>query len=163
MFPATMKNAVINCHRAGIHANCTWIMGYPGETLDHLKTSVAFILWQQQIIENNEVPNNNEYTDIKAAINRKMFTATAYPGTAMFNEKPVREKLTNNFGITFDDKGDPNCDERFHKYVLELDDATKVLSDTQGNPVNYSDVPIDQFMLAREFVDSDQVEKILGI
>ena len=92
-----------------------------------------------------------------------MFTATAYPGTAMFNEKPVREKLTNNFGITFDDKGDPNCDERFHKYVLELDDATKVLSDTQGNPVNYSDVPIDQFMLAREFVDSDQVEKILGI
>ena len=48
MFPATMKNAVINCHRAGIHANCTWIMAFPGEGLQHLQTTVAFIMWQRE-------------------------------------------------------------------------------------------------------------------
>jgi radical SAM superfamily enzyme YgiQ (UPF0313 family) len=163
MFPATMKNGIVNCHKAGIHANCTWIMGYPGETLEHLKTSVAFILWQQQIIERKEVPNNNEYTDVNSAINRQMFTATAYPGTAMFNEKTVRQKMTNNFQISFDEKGDPICDDNFHQYVLELDDATKVLSDNQGNPINYSEIPIDKFLLAREYIDSDQIEKILEI
>ena len=52
-FPKTMTDAIRNCHSAGIHANCTWIMGYPGETLQELQTSVAFIAWQQDIITNN--------------------------------------------------------------------------------------------------------------
>ena len=47
-FPKTMVNAIENCKKAGIHPNCTWIMGYPGEQIKHLKTSVAFILWQQK-------------------------------------------------------------------------------------------------------------------
>lgn len=160
-FPQTMIDGIKNCHRAAIHANCTWIMGYPGETLDELKTSVAFILWQQEIITSGQVENNNGYTAVREAVNRKMFTATAYPGTEMFNEPPVRKILTNNFGITFDNNNDPICDENFHNYVLELDDATKVLKDKDGNPINFGEMPLNDFLTAREFIDDDNVEKIL--
>ncbi len=162
-FPATMTEAIRNCHRTGIHANCTWIMGYPGETLEHLKTSVAFIKWQQDIIENGHVENNNEYTDVKNAINRSMFVATAYPGTAMFKEEKVVKILKENFNITFDKNNDPVCDENFHFYVSELDDATKVLNDKNGNPINFGEIPLDKFLLAREHIANNQVEKILEI
>ena len=47
-FPTTMINAIKNCKKANVHPNCTWIMAYPGEGLEHLKTSVAFIKWQQE-------------------------------------------------------------------------------------------------------------------
>ena len=160
-FPKTMVTAAKNCHRAGIHANCTWIMGYPGETLDDLKTSVAFIKWQQQIIQSGEVENNNEYDDIKNSINRKMFTATAYPGTAMFKEPKVVQILKENFGISFDKNNEPVCDENFRFYVSELDDATKILNDKDGNPINFGEMPLDTFLKAREHIDSDEVEKIL--
>ena len=160
-FPKTMTTAIKNCHRSGIHANCTWIMGYPGETLSDLQTSVAFIKWQQSIISNQEVENNNEYTDVKSAINRTMFTATAYPGTAMFKEPIVVKKLKENFGITFDKNNDPICDDNFYFYVSELDDATKILNDKNGNPINYSELSIDQFLQAREHINNNEVEKIL--
>jgi len=163
MFPHTMVNGIKNCHSAGIHANCTWIMGYPGETLTDLKTSVAFIKWQQDIIARGEVQNNNEYIDVVSAINRKMFTATAYPGTAMFKEPVVVEKLQKNFGITFDKKNDPICDDNFYFYVSELDDATKILNDKNGNPINYSDLSMDEFLKAREHIDNDEIEKILDM
>ena len=158
-----MVNGIKNCHSAGIHANCTWIMGYPGETLTDLKTSVAFIKWQQDIIARGEVQNNNEYIDVVSAINRKMFTATAYPGTAMFKEPVVVEKLQKNFGITFDKKNDPICDDNFYFYVSELDDATKILNDKNGNPINYSDLSMDEFLKAREHIDNDEIEKILDM
>lgn len=162
-FPKTMTNAIKNCHSAGIHANCTWIMGYPGETLNDLKTSIAFIKWQQDIIERKEVQNNNEYIDVKSAINRAMFTATAYPGTSMFKEPVVVKNLKKNFGITFDKNNDPVCDNNFYFYVSELDDATKILNDKNGNPINYSDISLKNFLKARDYIDNNEIEKILGM
>ena len=41
--PRTMTVGIKNTIEAGIHANCTWIMGYPGETLADLQATVAFI------------------------------------------------------------------------------------------------------------------------
>jgi radical SAM superfamily enzyme YgiQ (UPF0313 family) len=148
-FPTTMVNAVKNSKKAGVHANCTWIMAYPGEELKHLKTSVAFILWQQEFWSNRE------------SVNRKMFTATAYPGTEMW--KVVRPQLEKHFNINFNVMGEPICDENFHQYVLELDDATKVLNNKHGNPVNFGRMPMETFLQARDYVNSDQIEKILDM
>ena len=160
-FPKTMVDAIINCHEAGIHANCTWIMGYPGESLSDLQTSVAFIAWQQDIIGTSLIENNNGYSDPKVAINRNMFTATAYPGTAMFKDENVKSRLQENFKISFNKFGSPICDENFHQYVLELDDATKVLKNSKGDFLNYSEMSDNEFIEARNFIDSDEVEKIL--
>ena len=88
-----------------------------------------------------------------------MFTATAYPGTAMW--RTVSDQLVENFDISFNSHGDPICDENFHKYVLELDDATKVLNNKNGDPVNFGEMPMDTFLQAREYIDSGQIEKIL--
>ena len=55
----------------------------------------------------------------------------------------------------------PICDDAFHKYVLELDDATKVLDDKDGNPVNFGDMPMDTFLEAREHANNGEIEKIL--
>src|SRR3989344_6506837 len=49
-FPTTMVEGYTRCRRVGIHGNCTWIMGYPGEELADLKTSVAFMLWQKELV-----------------------------------------------------------------------------------------------------------------
>jgi radical SAM superfamily enzyme YgiQ (UPF0313 family) len=158
-FPTTMVSAVKNCREAGIHANCTWIMAYPGEALEHLKTSVAFILWQQEFWTNGIATNTPEYAANLAGVNKKMFVATAYPGTEMWTS--VKPKLAEHFGISFDKFGVPICDESFHKYVLELDDATKVLNDKNGNPVNFGDMPLDTFLEARHYVDTGNIKKIL--
>jgi len=160
-FPKTMVDAVRNCHESGIHANCTWIMGYPGETLEDLKTSVAFIKWQQDIISNGEVPNNCGYDDVKTAINRKMFIATAYPGTDMFKDPSVKSVLSDKFDITFDKNNEPLCDDAFHNYVLELDDATKVLSGTEGEFINYSEIDNNKFIEANQLIMSGKTEDIL--
>ena len=88
-----------------------------------------------------------------------MFTATAYPGTDMW--KVVRPQLQEHFDISFDRFGEPICDENFHKYVLELDDATKVLNNKNGDPVNFGEMPLDKFLQARDYIDNDQIEKIL--
>ena len=157
--PITMTNAIRNCHETGIHPNCTWIMGYPGEELTDLKTSVAFILWQQEYWSSFHPTGTEEHKNALAAVNRKMFTATAYPGTAMWDV--VHPQLKKHFDISFDNFGKPVCDENFHKYVLELDDATKVLNSLNGEMVNFSDTPLDTFLEAREHVDNDEIEKIL--
>ena len=90
-----------------------------------------------------------------------MFTATAYPGTEMW--RMVKPKLTEHFGITYDAKGEPVCDDAFHNYVLELDDATKVLNDKDGNPVNFGAMPMKDFLQAREYADNNEIEKILDM
>tara|TARA_X000001382_G_scaffold115670_1_gene94574 strand:- start:3618 stop:5297 length:1680 start_codon:yes stop_codon:yes gene_type:complete len=158
-FPKTMMTAVETCADAGIHANCTWIMAYPGEDLKHLKTSVAFILWQQRFWTKGHQKGSSIYERLRDGVNRAMFTATAYPGTEMW--KVVRRDLQNHFDISFDGMGEPVCDNNFHNYVLELDDATKILNDKDGNPVNFGEMPMDQFLQAREHIDNDQIEKIL--
>ena len=136
-------------------------MAYPGEGLEHLKTSVAFIKWQQEFWARDFTLNTAEYENAKNAVNKSMFTATAYPGTEMW--RVVRPKLKEHFGISFDKMGEPVCDEYFHNYVLELDDATKVLNDMHGNPVNFGDMTIENFLEAREHIDSGAIEKILDM
>ena len=158
-FPTTMVNAIKNCKEAGIHPNCTWIMAYPGEELKHLQTSVAFILWQQEFWASGFTSDTTEHILAQEAVNKAMFTATAYPGTTMWNV--VRSELTQHFDISYDERGDPICDDKFHRYVLELDDATKVLNNKNGDPVNFGNMPLDTFLQAREYVDSGQIEKIL--
>ena len=158
-FPTTMVNAIKNCKDSGIHPNCTWIMAYPGETLQHLKTSVAFIVWQKEFWTNSLDPGSREYNIFENGVNQKMFTATAYPGTEMWNV--VKPELKKHFNIRFDKFGEPICDDYFHNYVLELDDATKILKDKDHNYVNFGEMSMDQFLQAREYVDNGQLEKIL--
>ena len=160
-FPTTMVDAVKNCRDANIHGNCTWIMAYPGETLEDLQTSVAFITWQQDFWTKGCAAGSSEYKRMRSGVNRKMFTATAYPGTEMWNV--VKPKLQEHFDISFDAFGQPKCDENFHHYVLELDDATKILDDKNGNPVNFGELSLDTFLQVREHIDNDQIEKILDI
>ena len=88
-----------------------------------------------------------------------MFTATAYPGTELW--KMVRPNLKKHFDLNFDEHGEPICDDAFHTYVLELDDATKVLNDKDGNPVNFGEMPMDTFLQTREYIDGDEIEKVL--
>jgi radical SAM superfamily enzyme YgiQ (UPF0313 family) len=160
-FPTTMINAVKNCKETNIHGNCTWIMAFPGEELQHLKTSVAFIKWQQEFLSGHYEKGTPEYFNAIQSVNAKMFTATAYPGTKMWNM--VKPRLTEHFDITYDKMGEPVCDDAFHNYVLELDDATKVLNDKNGNPVNFGAMPMDDFLQAREHVDNNEIEKILDM
>ena len=75
----------------------------------------------------------------------------------------VKPRLTEHFGITYDKMGEPVCDDAFHNYVLELDDATKVLDDKNGNPVNFGAMPMEDFLQAREHVDNNEIEKILDM
>ena len=160
-FPVTMVDAIKNSKLANVHANCTWIMGYPEEKLEHLKTSVAFILWQAEQTTKSLEKNTDIYNNAIMAINKSMFTATAYPGTAMWND--VRSSLNSNFDINFNSNGDPICDNNYHQYVLELDDATKVLNNKNGDPVNYGDMPMNVFLKARDYIDNNKIEKILDL
>ncbi|MCR4315148.1 MAG: radical SAM protein [Planctomycetes bacterium] len=163
-FPLTMVEGVKECKRVGIHGNCTWIMAYPGETLDQLKTSVAFIRWQEELYTQGLTKGTREYEIAMMSVNKKMFVATAYPGTEMFADPIVRDWLTDNFGVTFDPvTGEPVVDDNLHYYVLELDDATKVLHDKNGRPLNYSAMDEDTFLQAREYVDSDNLYNILDM
>lgn len=152
-FPRTMIEGIKNTKYSGIHANCTWIMSYPGETLQHLKTTVAFIKWQEEFYA--------QFGDDANSVNKNLFVATAYPGTEMFKHPTCRKLLSENFGITYDDFGDPVCDDALHYYVAELDDATKVMHDQSGRPLNFGDMPMDQFLKVREHVDSGDLYKIL--
>ena len=73
----------------------------------------------------------------------------------------VRPSLEKYFHISHDSFGHPICDDNFHQYVLELDDATKILNDRNGDPINFGGMPMDTFLQAREHIDNDQIEKIL--
>ena len=161
--PTTMVEGIRKCREVGIHANCTWIMGFPGERLDDLKASVAFILWQRGLYTQGFTPGTPEYANQVASVNSRMFTATAYPGTEMFALPSVRDKLTKNFGIAFDKVGQPLFDAAFRNYVLELDDATKLMHGTDGQPLNFGAMPDDKFVEARALADRGEIEKILDI
>ncbi len=154
-FPRAMVEGIRNCENAGIHANCTWIMGYPTETLEDLKTSIAFIKWQEDFYA-----SCGKSAD---SVNKRMFTATWYPGTEMGRWPKVQSILHEVFGIDFNPAtGEPVCDENFRQYLLELDDAAKLLHNPKtGEPLNFSDMPIDTFVKARKYIDSGEIDKIL--
>jgi len=156
-FPRTMIEGIRNSEHAGIHANCTWIMAYPKETLDDLKMSVAFMIWQEEFYR--QAGGKSAET-----VNKRMFVATWYPGTAMGRMPKVMETLKTVFGLSFDEFGVPVCDENFHRYLLELDDATKLLVNPATNePLNFSDMPMDTFLHARELADSGKTYDILSL
>ncbi len=162
-FPKTMVDGIENCLRVGIHANCTWIMAYPGETLEDLQTSISFILWQQERVTRGLVAGTEAHQIALASINRRMFTATAYPGTDMFTDPDVKPLLGKHFGIRFDDTGEPVADEALRRYIEELDDATKVLHGTDGQPLNASRMSMDTFLTARALVDAGNLEAVLDL
>lgn len=162
-FPETMVRGIENCRQVGIHANCTWIMAYPSETLEDLKVSVAFILWQEGLMTQGLTPGSSAYENARAAVNRKMFVATAYPGTEMFKDPACRQLLTDNFGISFLPNGEPVADEALREYVLELDDATKVMHGQDGRPLNFGAMPEAEFLEARHYVETGQIERILDM
>ena len=162
-FPTMMIEGVQNCHQLNIHVNATWMMAYPGETLRDLQVSAGFILRQQDLYTKGITVGTPAYSAEVASVNRRMFTATAYPGTAMFKDQKVQTLLTEHFGISFDRAGDPLSDIAFLQYVEELDDATKVLVGASGKPLNWSEMPDEVFLKARRHVDNDQLEKILDM
>lgn len=158
-FPLSMTQSIRNCIDYGIHANCTWIMGLPGEDLERLKYSVAFIKWQEELYAKHGIPSE--------AVNKKIFTLTWYPGTGIIKYESVREKLSKTFGITFKPSAsklapyEPVCDDAFYQYILELDDATKVLHGQNDEVLNFGEMPEEQFLQAREYVDSGNLFSIL--
>lgn len=162
-FPKTMVDGITMARQVGIHSNCTWIMAYPGEALEHLKTSAAFILWQIEEVTRGLTSGSPEYENAVASINQRMFVATAYPGTEMFRHPKVKSLLSKHFGIVFGPMGEPVPDESLRSYILELDDATKVLHGTDGEPINFGDMPLETFLEARDYADSGQIGKILNM
>ncbi|MBI2058244.1 MAG: radical SAM protein [Nitrospirae bacterium] len=161
-FPVTMMEGVKRTREAGIHGNCTWIMGYPGETLEDLKNTVAFIQWQEEFYTAGAATDSPEHYAARRAVNKSMFTATAYPGTEMFGDPDVKRVLQEEFGVQFDpESGRPVPNESLHEYVLQLDDATKVLFNRDGRPLNYSAMPPEVFMEARSYVDRGEIFRIL--
>lgn len=163
-FPRAMTQGMRNTINAEIHGNCTWIMGYPGETLRDLQTSIAFIKWQQELVTEGMTPHTAEYDTAFESINTSVFTATAYPGTEMFEHPKVRSILTETFGLRFDPQSrKPVADENFRTYVLELNDATKMITNNDGRPLNYSDISDDQFVEVRTMLDDRELDKVLSI
>jgi len=136
-YPRAMIEGIRNCVEVGIHPNCTWIMGYPGETLPQLQRTISFILMM-------------ESRGIVATSNHNMFVATAYPGTEMFNDPVVQARIRSAFG------------DDYRHYVEELDDATKVIE--QGGAIlNYSAMDDRTFMIAREAIESGDLERVLSL
>ncbi len=123
--PGQMARAIRICQQHGITPNCTWIMGYPGETREALRRTARFIL--------------------DHGLNqRSMFVATAYPGTAFFDE--VKEQILSVYGT-------------LERYVLDLDDATKVL-EHRGRLLNFSAMTDEEFLECRRYVEQGELEKI---
>ena len=162
-FPRSMIVGIQNAIENNIHSNCTWILACPTETLADLKETVQFMLWQIEYYGSKGLPTDS--------VNIRMFTLTWYPGTTIINYERVRKELTRVFGITFQLAGsntsgvewEPIYDDKFLKYMLELDDATKVLHGENDEPLNFGDMPTDQFLQAREYIDSGQTLKILDM
>ena len=106
----------------------------------------------------NEIPS--------ASVNKQMFTLTWYPGTGMIKHERVRETLTRVFGLAFQPSTnklspwDPVCDDAFYNYLIELDDATKVLKN-EGEALNFGNMSQDMFLQAREHIDSGNIFDIL--
>jgi radical SAM superfamily enzyme YgiQ (UPF0313 family) len=123
--PTQMSVAVKACQRHGITPNCTWIMGYPGETRESLRKTARFIL-------DHGLSQKN------------LFVATAYPGTAFFDE--VKSKIFRAYAS-------------LEEYVLDLDDATKVL-EHNGMLLNYSDMSDEEFLECRGYVEAGELGRI---
>ena len=185
-FPTTMFEGIRTCRDEGVHVNCTWIMGFPSETLADLQTSVAFIKWQIEEVTQGLTPGTPEYANAYQSINKRLFTATWYPGTTMVEASPesmpksrlylaesaekARRLLTQHFGISFEKTGmgrltkfSPVIDKAMWHYVLELDDATKMLIGADGEPLNYSAMPDDVFVKAREHIDAGELDAVLAM
>lgn len=162
-FARSMVLGTENALSNGIHSNCTWIIGSPTETLDDVKESVLFMLWQLGLYTSQGLPPDS--------VNMRMFTLTWYPGTTIINYQKVRDELRRVFGLSFTKtqgcsggaEYEPVFDATFEKYMLELDDATKVLYGANNEPLNFSDMPTDIFLQAREHIDSGQTPKILDM
>jgi len=120
-FPRSMIIGIQNALENDIHSNCTWILACPTETLDDLKETVLFMLWQKEYYSSKGLPRDS--------VNTRIFTLTWYPGTTIINYERVRNELTRVFGITFQPAGlntsgvmwEPIYDEKFLAYILELD------------------------------------------
>lgn len=88
----------------------------------------------------------------------------------MIRHPKVRQRLSEVFGLTFvkvhptREEYEPIFDENFERYCLELDDAVKILHDPKtGRPLHFSDMTDEQFIQASEYVDSDQLFRILDM
>ncbi|MCK5192529.1 MAG: B12-binding domain-containing radical SAM protein [Desulfobulbaceae bacterium] len=123
--PEQMSKAVKLCQEVFITPNCTWIMGYPGESRESLRRTARFIM------EHNLSQKN-------------MFVATAYPGTDFF--EGVKDKILTTFGT-------------MENYVLELDDATKVL-EHNGSLLHFSQMSDEEFRTCRTYVEAGELDKI---
>jgi len=155
-FPLSMTEGIRNCEYAGIHANATWILGYPSETLQDLKTSVAFIKWQETFYDSQGKSSDS--------VNKKMFLATFYPGTEMGYNPKVKSVLTSVFGIKFDNMQQPICDKNLYKYLVSLDDATKLITNPMTKePINYSDMPTDILLKAKEKIEEGKIYDIIDM
>ena len=92
-----------------------------------------------------------------------MFVATGYPGTEMFRHPDVQKKLRELFGISFDARNEPVADKKLENYVLQLNDATDLVKNKAGAIANYSAMTDEEFLTARDFVNSGTPEKILNM
>ncbi|MEK7589164.1 MAG: B12-binding domain-containing radical SAM protein [Patescibacteria group bacterium] len=162
-FPRSMILGIQNAARVGIHGNCTWIVGSPTETLQDVKESVLFMLWQTEFYA--------RFGASSKSVNTRMFTMTWYPGVTLINHPKVRSELARIFGLTFQEllvkipgkeHWEPIIDENFYRYLRELDDATKVL-EKNGEPLNFGNMPTDTFLKVRELIDSDRTLDILSL
>lgn len=160
--PVTMMVGIKNTIEAGIHANCTWIMGYPGETLNDLKATVAFIKWQEEVLMERYLKNSRSWNLASEAINKNMFVATAYPGTEMFNEPQVREALSDGFGIKYHN-GKPVCDSSLESYVEQLNDATDLIRTLDGSLLQYSKMADSLFLEIRDILNNGDIFDILDL
>lgn len=138
VFPKIYIDTLENCKEFGIHPNLTWMIGYPDETLEQLKGTIAFILFMEE----------KGYVERKYN-NRSLFIATAYPNTELFNETIVQKKLLKAF-------------KTFKEYVYSLDDATKMIINN-NILLNYSKIPDSLFIEIKEYIERDEIERILDL
>ena len=137
-------------------------MGYPSETLEDLKASIAFIKWQEFILASRYEKDSEKYKLACASVNKNLFVATAYPGTEMFKEKTVQEKLSKGFGITFVNNK-PVCDSNLERYVEQLNDATDIIYTDDGGLLQYSNISDQMFMEIRDRIENNDIFSILDL
>lgn len=117
--PEQMKRVLGYCRAQGIHPNVTWMMGWPGETRTQVRDTAEFII---------------KY----APENPRMFVATAYPNTELWDQ--VESKILDRFGSLID-------------YVQALGDANLPL-------VNYTAMPDEEFLEVAEMARTGRLDEI---
>lgn len=161
-FPTSMIVGIQEAAQAGIHGNCTWIVGSPTETLADVQESVLFIKWQMEFYA--------QFGTRPEGVNSRMFTMTWYPGVTLINNAKVRSELSRVFKLSFQSasdsratvRWDPIMDQHFYRYLRELDDATKVLH-SDGEPLNFSDMDVETFFKVRQCIDESRTLDILSL